>query len=220
MVSLARKKADRGGGSGPEPITSRLLPVMLDEKRLADIGTLNILDFGRANNKSLEFFNQYSCRLSVLDAADSLLQWSRTLETRMDDPPSQQQMQLELSGLLPTIEGHRYDLVFLWDTLNHLHEYALPAFAGLLRRHVTAGFRGHGFILHKRGTEQQLRHMGLVGNHQIAVQSQQSAPLYAHNRKVVNETLGPDLRLDHGVLHGDGRLEFLLVSSKSTRSAA
>jgi hypothetical protein len=219
VVSLARKKADRGGGTGNEPVTSRLLPVMLDEKRLADIGTLNILDFGRANGASLEFFNQYSCRLSVLDAADSLLDWSESLKSRLDDPPSTQQMQLELSGLLPTLEGHRYDLVFLWDTLNHLHEYALPAFAGLLRRHVTAGFRGHGFMLHKRGTAQQLRHMGLIGNNMIAVHSQQPAQLYAHNRKVVNETLGPDLRLDHGVLHGDGRLEFLLVSSQSTRSA-
>jgi hypothetical protein len=220
MVSLARKKADRGGGSGDAPITSRLLPVMLDEKRLADVGTLNILDFGRANSSSLEFFNQFSCRLSVLDAADTLLDWSRALETRLEEPPTKQQMQLELSGLLPAMEGRRYDLVFLWDTLNHLHEYALSAFAGLLRRHVTASFRGHGFILHKRGTEQQLRHMGLAGNNTIAIQAQQSAPLYAHNRKVVNETLGPDLRIDQGVLHSDGRLEFLLASSPASRSAA
>lgn len=190
---------------------------MLDEKRLASLGTLNILDFGRANSGSLEFFNQFSCRLCVLDAADSLLEWSSGLEARMDDPPSNQQMQLELSGLLSSMGAHRYDLVFFWDTLNHLHEHALPAFSGLLRRYLTTDCRGHGFMLHKRGTEHLLRHMGMAGDHVIAVQSQQPKTLYPHNRKVVNEALGSDLRIDQGVLHGDGRLEFLMVSETAKK---
>ncbi|MDP5069444.1 MAG: hypothetical protein NWQ45_00955, partial [Congregibacter sp.] len=173
---------------------------------------LNILDFGRANSGSLEFFNQFSCRLCVLDAADSLLEWSAGLETRMEEPPSSQQMQLELSGVLSSMGAHRYDLVFFWDTLNHIHEHALPAFAGLLRRYLTPNCRGHGFMLHKRGTEQMLRHMGMAGDNNFAVQQQAPTTLYPHNRKVVNDALGKDLRIDQGVLHGDGRLEFLLVS--------
>lgn len=215
MVSLPGKKSDRGGKGTATTVSSRLLGIMLDEKRLASLGTLNILDFGRANSGSLEFFNQFSCRLSVLDAADSLLDWSGALQARMEDPPSQQQMQLELSGLLSAMNDHRYDLVFLWDTLNHLHEYALPAFASLLRRHVTPDCRGHGFMLHKRGTEQQLRYMGMAGDNLIAIQQQQPATLYPHNRQAVNEALGADLKIDQGVLHGDGRLEFLLLSARA-----
>lgn len=214
MVSLPNRKADRSS-EPPGTSASRLLATMLDEKRLADLGTLNILDFGRANAASLEFFNQFPCRLCVLDAADTILSWSAELETRMDDPPSLAQMQLELSGLLDTMSGHRYDLVFLWDTLNQLHEHALPAFAGLLRRHITAAVRGHGFILHKRGTEQLLRHMSVAGAGQVAVQQQHPAVLYPHNRKVIDETLAPDLKIDQGVLHGDGRLEYLLLSGRS-----
>ena len=218
MIGLLGKKSDRN--EPPETVTSRLLPVMLDEKRLASLGTLNILDFGRANSGSLEFFNQFSCRLCVLDAADSFLEWSAALEARMDAPPSNQQMQLELSGLLSSMGAYRYDLVFFWDTLNHLHEHALPAFAGLLRRYLSADCRGHGFMLHKRGTDQLLRHMGMVGDNLISIQSQSPARLYPHNRKVVNDALGADLRIDQGVLHGDGRLEFLLVSDAAkTRSA-
>lgn len=185
---------------------------MLDEQRLEKLGTLSILDFGRANGRSLEFFNQYPCRLTVLDATDTLIEWSAALEARMEDPPSVQQMQLELMGLLGPLPDTRFDFVFLWDTLNQLHEHALPAFAGLLRRHVAQDFRGHGFMLHKRGTQPQRRHLGVAGQDQIAIYEQQAAKLYAHNRKVVNETLGADLKIDHGVLHGDGRLEFLLVS--------
>ncbi|MFK7828294.1 MAG: hypothetical protein AB8B57_00820 [Congregibacter sp.] len=214
MVSLTGRKADRG--NAPEQLVSRLLPNMLDEKRLASIGTLSILDFGRANSQSLEFFNQFSCRLSVLDAADSLTEWSAQLVERLEEPPSMQQMQLELSGLLDTLAAQRFDLVFLWDTLNHLHEYALPAFAGLLRRHVTANFRGHGFLLQKRSAEPMLRHMSVAGLDRIVVREQQQAIQYAHNRRVVNESLGSDLKIDHGVLHSDGRLEFLLVSGKAS----
>ena len=195
-----------------ESLNSRLLPIALDEKRLTRIGALNILDFGRANSASLEFFNRFSCRLCILDAAEPLLKWSRDLTPRLEEPPSLQQMQWELDGILEAIGGERYDLVLLWDTLNHLHEHALPAFGRLLRRHVTANFRGHGFMLHKRGAEQQFRQLGLSGAGQIAIHSQEPSALYAHNRKTIGDALGRELRIDQGVLHGDGRLEFLMLS--------
>lgn len=214
MVSLPGRKADRS--TSPEPVTSRLLKEMLDEKRLESIGTLNILDFGRANGQSLEFFNQFPCRLNVLDAASTLIEWSTKMESRLNEPPSIQQMQHELAGLLDTIADQRFDLVFLWDTINHLHEHALPAFANLLRRHVNTGFRGHGFMLQKRGTEPLVRHMSVSGIDQIHIQEQQRAPLHTHSRRLINDALGSDLKIDQGVLHSDGRLEFLLVSGSGT----
>lgn len=214
---LAGRKANRN--APPPPLGSRLLPKMLDEQKLASKGTLNILDFGRANSASLEYFNQFSCRLCVLDAAEPLLAWSQKLAARMDDPPSEQQLYLELVGVLDALGERRYDLVFLWDTFNHIHEAALPAFAQLLRRHVTPDFCGHGFMLHKRGTEQQLRVMSLAGGSHIAVQSASPATLHAHNRRVLNDALGSELQIDHGVLHGDGRLEFLLVPGRAQRTA-
>ena len=70
-------------------------------------------------------------------------------------------------------------------------------------------------MLHKRGTEQRLRHMGLAGPDVVRVNESRDDVLYAHNRRVVNDALGPALQVDHGVLHGDGRLEFLLVQGRS-----
>jgi hypothetical protein len=212
--------ADRaaGGGPGESAISGRLLPAMLDERRLATVSTLNILDFGRANSASLEFFNQFSCRLCVLDAAETLLEWSGDIAARADDPPSVAQMQLELSNMLGAIGDHRYDLVFLWDTLNQLPEHALPAFTRLLRRHVTADFRGHGFILHKRGTARELRQLGLTGPDRIAIHDAREAHLYAHNRRAIDEALGHELAIDQGVLHGDGRLEFLMIRGSASPS--
>lgn len=216
MALLAGRK-DAKVTPTPAAISSRLLPGMLDQKKLEAMGTLSILDFGRANSSSLEFFNQYSCRLCVLDAADTLLEWSRNVAERAADDaaPSRQQLQHELSGLLSDIGQHRFDLVFLWDTLNHLHELALPAFSGLLRRHLTPKARGHGFVLHKRDTEQTLRRMGLGGADTISLLSSTPQPMFFHTRKSVNETLAPDLQIEHAVLHGDGRLEYLLNAARA-----
>lgn len=216
--SAGRGGSSVGGATGVGEISSRLLTAMLDEERLASRGTLNFLDFGRANSASLEFFNQFPCRLCVLDAGEALLDWSRGLAARSDEPPSMAQMQLELSNLLRSLGDHRFDCVFLWDTLNQLPEIALPAFARLLRRHVMPDFRGHGFMLHKRGTKQELRQLGLTGRDRIAVHGTRETPLYAHNRRVIDEALGSELAIDQGVLHGDGRLEFLMARGRAAPS--
>ncbi|MEE4279393.1 MAG: class I SAM-dependent methyltransferase [Halieaceae bacterium] len=216
MVGLPGRS--RGRDRGPAvTLSSRLLPAMLDEKRLAAAGTVGILDFGRANGASLEFFNQFSCRLCVLDAAANLRSWGDGIAAR-EEPPSPAQMQLELSNLLAAMGGHRYDLVFLWDTINHLPEVALPAFAALLRRHVKPDFRGHGFLMHKRGAAQELRQLGLTGHDQITVHSSEAMAVFAHNRRVVDDALGRELRIDQGVLHGDGRLEFLMINGNRSRT--
>ena len=209
MVSLSGRKVDTR--AAPTQLNSRLLAEVLDEQRLAELETINVLDFGRANSASLEFFNQFPCRLCVLDCADALLEWSGRLALRLqDDPPSPAQMQLELSGLLGSIGEHRYDLVFLWDTLNHLHEHALPTFANLLRRHVTARMRGHGFMLQKRGAEQRLRRLEIAAPGVISVCEEREIILYPHGRRSIDQALGAELELGQGVLASDGRLEFLL----------
>jgi hypothetical protein len=99
-----------GGGPGESAISGRLLPAMLDERRLATVSTLNILDFGRANSASLEFFNQFSCRLCVLDAAESLLEWSGDIAARADDPPRSHRC----SSSCPTCSGPSVTIATTW----------------------------------------------------------------------------------------------------------
>ena len=213
MALLGARRKDRQHSADTHSLTSRLLPEILDVERLEKLGTVNFLDFGRANSGSLELFNQFPCRLCVLDTADALLAWSADVCRRAagDEPPSQQQLQHELSGLLRDMGEGRYDMVFLWDTLNHLPEIALPAFRALLGRQLQPGSRGHGFILHKRDAPRQLRRMGLRGAQEIRLLEAQDAPLYAHTRKAVSEALAPALLIERAVLHGDGRLEYIMT---------
>jgi hypothetical protein len=200
--------------AAPQVLISRLLPQLYDPRRLDSLAHFSVLDFGRASAGSFDFFNQYACRLSVLDAGASLLEWSRQLEARLaaDKAPSQQQLRHELRGLLGAMEERQYDIVLLWDTLNHLHEYALPALASLLRRHVHRDFLGHAFISHKLTEQQDLRYIGMRSPEEIQVFASEPARLYAHSRKAVNDALGAELRVRHAVLHGDGRLECILCA--------
>lgn len=203
----------------PSELTSRLLPKILDEQKLEKLTTVNVLDFGRAYGPSLELFNQYSCRLSVLDASEALLNWSEDIGAR-EEAPSGKQMEQELDGILAEVKGFRFDLLFLWDTLNHLHPHTLTAFSNVVKRVLAPNFRGHGFLHHKRGAEQKLRSLGLKDINTIAVRDEREFDLYAHNRKVISEALGADLHIDHGVLHGDGRLEFMMVNGRQPQREA
>ena len=204
------------GVAEPQVLVSRLLPQLYDARRLEASHRFSVLDFGRASPGSFEFFNQYHCRLSVLDAGASLLTWSKRLEQRLasDESPSPQQLRHELRGLLGAMEERQYDIVLLWDTLNHLHPLALPALASLLRRHVHCDFLGHAYIAHKLTERQQLRYMGMRSPQEIQVFESVPAALYAHTRKTVNQALGTDLRVRHAVLHGDGRLECILSAGE------
>lgn len=213
LLSTARGTAPARQSTNSS-FSSRLLPQLFDAKRLDALEQFNVLDFGRASAGSFEFFSQFNCRLSILDCGDSLLRWSRELDKRVadDHPPSQQQLRHELHGLLSAIDDRQYDIVLLWDTLNHLHPAAVPALASLLRRHVHRDFRGHAFVAHKPTEHPQLRVMSMRSTEEIQIFSSETARLYPHSRKAVNEALGTELRVRHAVLHGDGRLECIICA--------
>ena len=96
----------------------------------------------------------------------------------------------------------------MWDTINLLPASALPPFLAFIGRHGNDHFRGHGFMLHKRSVESAVRHLGIIDASTLRVITAEPVTLYLHTRKSVNESLAP-MAIDHGVLHSDGRAEFL-----------
>ncbi|MFN2327763.1 MAG: hypothetical protein ABR612_02520 [Chromatocurvus sp.] len=193
----------------PTPdLQSRLLPMLLGETALSATRHLRILDFGRANRHSLAFYSELPCRLQVLDASDILI--AKAKEIRADaegDKPAEVTAD-DFDAAFPEIAGQGFDLVLLWDMLNLVPARALPALLGFIRRHTNDGFRGHGFMLHKRSVESAVRHLGVTDASTLRVVATDPASLYLHTRKYVNDSMSP-LTIDHGVLHSDGRLEFL-----------
>ncbi|MFN2286802.1 MAG: hypothetical protein ABR578_00570 [Chromatocurvus sp.] len=196
-------------GETPSPdVQSRLLPRLLGEKALSEAGYLRILDFGRANRLSLAFFGELSCRLQVLDASDDLVAKAREIRKQADEAQPASVTPDSFEALFPEIAGQRFDLILMWDAINLLPASALPAFLAFIGRHGHEHFRGHGFMLHKRNVESAVRHLGIIDASTLRVINVEPVTLYLHTRKSVNESLAP-MAIDHGVLHSDGRAEFL-----------
>lgn len=203
-MALALRKRET-----PVPdVQSRLLPMLLGEKALSGAGHLRILDFGRANRLSLAFFSDLSCRLQVLDASDDLIATALEIRQRADEELPATITPDSFEALFPEIAGQRFDLILMWDTVNLLPASALPAFLAFIGRHGHDHFRGHGFMLHKRSVESAVRHLGIIDASALRVINTEPVTLYLHTRKSVNESLAP-MAIDHGVLHSDGRAEFL-----------
>lgn len=189
-------------------LQSRLLPMVLGDTTLSTTAHLRILDFGRANRFSLTFYSGLSCRLQVLDASDILIVRAKEIRAAAEDDNPPEITADDFDALFPEITGQGFDLVLLWDMINLVPARALPALFGFIRRHANPAFQGHGFMLHKRNVESAVRHLGVTDASTLRIIGTDPASLYLHTRKYVNESMSP-LAIDHGVLHSDGRLEFL-----------
>lgn len=190
--------------------------MLLGDKALEAAEHLRILDFGRANRISLAFFGGLSCRLQVLDASDALITQAREIRAAADTDNPPEITPDSFEALFPEIAGQRFDLVLLWDMINLIPARALPAFFDFIHRHGNTGFRGHGFMLHKRNVESAVRHLGVVDASTLRIISSDPTSLFLHTRKYVNESMTP-LAIDHGVLHSDGRAEFLFQDAAARR---
>lgn len=210
MMATAARRERREGRDGREGrkdsalLRSRLLPRLLGAARLEKLGAPRVLDFGRANADSLDYFSEHPCRLQVLDAAATLLPLA-TRPREVDTPPATADA---FGELFPELAGLRFDIVLLWDTVNLLPVGDLPAFFRFLGEHLHDGCLGHGFILHKRTVEPHLRHFGISNEDALRLLAEEPITLHLHHRKAVNEAMTP-LTIEHAVLHGDGRQEIL-----------
>lgn len=189
-------------------LQSRLLPMVLGENALSAANHLRILDFGRANRVSLRFYSELSCRLQVLDASETLIAKAKDILAAAEGDTPAEVTADDFDAAFPEIAQQGFDLVLLWDMINLVPARALPALSGFIHRHANEGFRGHGFMLHKRNVESAVRHLGVTDAATLRVVGTDPASLFLHSRKYVNDCMHP-MTIDHGVLHSDGRLEFL-----------
>jgi len=194
--------------STPSELQSRLLPMVLGESALSVTEHCRILDFGRANRVSLSFYSELSCRLQVLDASETLIAKAKDIRAAAESDTPVEVTADDFDAAFPEIAQQGFDLVLLWDMINLVPASALPALLDFIHRHANDGFRGHGFMLHKRNVESTVRHLGVTNAAALRVVATDPASLFLHSRRYVNDCMHP-MTIDHGVLHSDGRLEFL-----------
>lgn len=98
---------------------TRILPEAFDG---LDTGTtLNILDVGPAEPRSIDFFSRFRCRLYVAN---------------LFNPASPAHGLESVPAFFDTVDGARFDVCFLWDYINYPDDDAFAEFISVLNGHV------------------------------------------------------------------------------------
>ena len=112
--------SDRIPGSGAWSYEhTRILPEVFDS--LDTDTTLNILDAGPAEPRSIDFFSRFRCRLYVAN---------------LFNPASRAHGLESAAAFFDTTHGVQFDVCFLWDYINYLDNDAFVEFVSILTDHV------------------------------------------------------------------------------------
>lgn len=98
---------------------TRILPEAFDG--LDSGATLNILDTGPAEARSIDFFSRFRCRLYVAN---------------LFNPAAPGHGLESVPAFFDSVDGARFDVCFLWDYINYPDNEAFAEFVSLLTDHV------------------------------------------------------------------------------------
>ena len=203
MIRLARKPRQEPAAT----LRCRLLDRLIGGDSLEGREGLVVLDFGRASQHSIDFFAPHGARLQIIDAAESLAPWAQPPAASADDG-ERKDYEESLYAICDRLAPQRADLVFLWDTVNRLAPEALPTLFRFISHRVHDGFAGHGFMRQREAAGAVIQDYGVLDAECLRPLPDERCAVRPHTRKAVSDAMQP-LAIDHGVLHSDGRLEFL-----------
>lgn len=175
---------------------------------------LLVLDIGYASSSTVNFFNQFKCRLNFLD-----LQGSDFLATQPENASHEELVAYFHNGL-NLQPGVMVDLCLFWDFFSYLDAASVKAFIEALDPHVDRYTRGYSLGLHN--ARYQLPHCryGLDTTTSI---TQKPAPgeqpaVYPHNQRDLTQLLGY-FEIDKSRLMSDGRIEYIMSENRGLRRA-
>lgn len=187
---------------------SALLPSLfehIDEER-----RLTVLHIGSALPETVEFFSRYRCKLHFIDLFSDLSE----LASRDDSAAPLPGVFAELTRI-PT--GTQFDLCLFWDLFNFMRRDAIAALVDILRPHLHADSRAHGFAVHNTKAAQSDKLYGIKAFDQISTRPRSTRlPGYNPYNQGQLERALDCFRVTRSVLLPDSRLELLLGASLPT----
>ncbi len=153
---------------------SALLARVFDDKLLEQ--PFSVLDVGGVGAETLEYFSNYTCRITVLGLLDDLF---------VPEPPSEEdpyRAHRAFESRLDILNG-KYDVCLFWDYPNYLSPPTLRAFAEVLAPALHARTRGHVFAgLNNRQGLPAVRY-GIKDNDTFSLRPLNQPPLkYVHTQ--------------------------------------
>lgn len=185
-------------------INSPLLFDMLTN--LSPVQQHTILDVGRASGSSIDYFNDYWCKLFISDAVSEI----HNLDSVTIDTPHKWHR-----ALVKTMQFYKrntagLDVIFLWDLPNYLAPDRLKGLINYLLPHVSENVLLHAYLYSARQMPAAPASYHIRRNNTIAIYpgtaDQIDCPMY--HQTVLQEYLSP-LKAKRAVMLSSGIQEYL-----------
>ena len=179
---------------------TRILP-----EAFADVDsdtTLNILDAGPAEPRTIDFFRRYRCHLYVADL------FSPSAPSRKVDSARE---------FLDTVDGVRFDVCLLWDYINYLDDAALADFISILSDHVHEKTRLYAIGAYSAELPLRAYRYAITDVDQVAIRPAGGTVPQPRSRNDVVRSM-PRYVVHRAALRRDNRLELLLRTIRTNWS--
>ena len=160
--------------------------------------TLNILDVGPADLRSIEFFRRFRCRLYVADLVDPALPAHRVDSAR---------------EFLGTADGAKFDLCFLWDYVNYLDNQAFADFNAALSDHVHETTRLYAIGAYSTKLPLRAYRYCIADSDRVAIRPSGGIVPHPRDRNDVVKAMRGYV-VQRAALRRDNRLELLLRTAR------
>jgi len=192
----------------PTTLPSNLFPMLFEKVLVGE--RLLVLDLGQATASTVQFFNQFKCRLNFVDL------FSADFVMNPQDEATHEELVAEFHAAINLPVGSRLDICLFWDFFTYLDGPALRAFIEALDPFVDSNTRGHSLgVLNARTglpyCEYGIENMDSL--HQTDKKGSQ-LPIYPHSQRDLNSLLNY-FEIDKSRLMPDGRVEYFLLENRN-----
>ncbi len=176
---------------------TRILPEVFEG---LDTGrTLNILDAGPVDPRSIDFFRRFRCQLYVADLFDPALPAHRMDSAR---------------EFLGTANGVRFDLCFLWDYINYPDNEAFADFIAALSDHVHERTRLYAIGAYSAQLPLKAYRYCIADSDRIAIRPAGEIVPHPRSRNDIVKAMRRYV-VHRAALRRDNRLELLLRTTRT-----
>ena len=192
----------------PTTLPSNLFPMLFEKVLVGE--RLLVLDLGQATASTVQFFNQFKCRLNFVDL------FSADFVVNPQDEATHEELVAEFQAAINLPAGSRLDICLFWDFFTYLDGPALRAFIEALDPFIDSNTRGHSLgVLNARNglayCEYGIQNMDCL--HQTNRKGSQ-LPIYPHSQRDLNSLLNY-FEIDKSRLMPDGRVEYFLLENRN-----
>ena len=168
---------------------------------------LRVLEIGRAQAPTVNFFSDYKCRLRFADLFSN--------EDLLNDQASRTEAELSIAfrKALDIPKGEKFDLCLFWDIMQYLSGRSIRALCGALEPHLHEETRAHGFGVHSILTTCERAEYSIANLKEFRMRKGGLPDLQylPHPQAELSELLTV-FKIDRAILMGDGTVEMLLGS--------